>query len=104
MSVYYDWLTIEKLVGQKIYREKKEFTLEELAQYDGSNGKPAYTAVNGIVYDVSLNKAWGGGTHFGLEAGRDFTMEFQACHGGMSQILVMLPKAGVLKAGGVKIV
>ena len=42
---------------------QREFTLEELATYDGSMGRPAYVAVNGIVYDVSLEKTWGGATH-----------------------------------------
>lgn len=33
---------------------QKEFTIKELTKYDGSSGRPAYVAVNGIVYDVSL--------------------------------------------------
>ena len=76
---------------------QKEFTLEELAQYDGSGGKPAYVAVNGIVYDVSIEATWGGGTHFGLYAGKDLTAQFQGCHG-MESILSKLPKVGILKA------
>lgn len=47
-------------------RVLKEFTLEELANFDGTNGKPAYVAVNGIVYDVTLSASWGGGSYFGL--------------------------------------
>lgn len=73
----------------------KEFTLEELAYYDGSSGKPAYAAVNGIVYDVSKEAVWGGGTHFGLYAGKDLTDRFQSCHG-QGEILGRLPKVGVL--------
>lgn len=74
---------------------QKEFTIEELAQYDGSGGKPAYVAVNGIVYDVSFNPAWGGGSHFGLIAGKDLTEQFESCHQ-MSAILERLPKVGTL--------
>lgn len=77
------------------YRQK-EFTIEELAQYDGSGGKPAYVAINGIVYDVSMNPAWGGGSHFGLIAGKDLSAEFKSCHG-MNGKLEELPKVGILK-------
>lgn len=31
----------------------KEFTKEELQQYNGQNGQPSYVAVEGVVYDVS---------------------------------------------------
>lgn len=79
-----------------LLRQARELTLSELAQYDGSMGKPAYVAVNGIVYDVSNASSWGGGTHFGLQAGKDLTAEFQSCHG-MVQILQKLPKVGMLK-------
>lgn len=58
------------------------FTREELAGYNGRNGSPAYVAVNGVVYDVTSNAAWGGATHFGLAAGTDVTGPFAACHAG----------------------
>ncbi len=74
----------------------KEFTTEELAKYDGSGGNPAYVAINGIVYDVSKEGKWGGGTHFGLYAGKDLTAEFQGCHSKTS-ILRKLPKVGIIK-------
>lgn len=81
----------------QIYFERniKEFTLDELSKYDGSIGKPAYAAVSGIVYDISRVPAWGGGTHFGLIAGRDLTAEFKKCHDS-SAILDNIPKVGVL--------
>jgi len=49
-------------------RQTREFTLNELAQYDGTMGKPAYVAVNGIVYDVSANSKWSGAMHHGLNS------------------------------------
>ncbi|MBB6218615.1 putative heme/steroid binding protein [Anaerosolibacter carboniphilus] len=76
---------------------QKEFTLSELAIYDGSGGNPAYVAVNDIVYDVGNEATWGGGTHFGLYAGKDLTTQFKGCHG-MESILNKLPKVGILKA------
>jgi cytochrome b involved in lipid metabolism len=41
--------------------ELREFTLEELAQFNGKDGNPAYVAVNGKVYDVTDVPAWRGG-------------------------------------------
>lgn len=82
--------------GQINPRQTKEFTLNELAQYDGTMGKPAYAAVNGIVYDVSSNSNWIGGMHHGLTAGKDLSSEFESCHG-VSDNLAKLPKVGVLK-------
>lgn len=82
---------------KNIESNQREFTLEELAQYDGSGGRPAYVAVNGIVYDVSLEATWGGGTHFSLYAGRDLTEQFNGCHGGQLEVLRNLPQVGVLR-------
>lgn len=77
-------------------RQIREFTLSELAQYDGTMGKPAYVAVNGIVYDVSNISKWSGGTHHGLTAGKDLSSQFEGCHGDASR-LAKLPKVGILK-------
>jgi len=83
---------------QETAREpEKQFTLEELAQYDGSMGKAAYIAIEGIVYDVSWNSCWGGGTHFGLLAGKELTAEFKKGHMKGIEVLKELPVVGVLK-------
>lgn len=87
----------EKIQNNRAVETQKQFTIEELQKYDGANGKPAYVAVDGIVYDISLSPPWGGGTHFGLYAGRDLTKEFKACHDGDIKILNDLPKVGQLK-------
>ncbi|MDF2538657.1 MAG: heme/steroid binding protein [Herbinix sp.] len=74
--------------------DNREFTLEELSYYDGSDGKPAYVAVNGDVYDLSMIAAWAGGSHFGLTAGNDYTAEFTGCHQGSEERLNNIPKIG----------
>lgn len=82
---------------QRNLPEERVFNLEELAQYNGANGRPAYVAVNGIVYDVSLEATWGGGTHFSLYAGKDLTAQFNGCHDGRLEVLRNLPQVGVLE-------
>ena len=79
------------------FQRQKEFTLEELSTYDGASGRPAYVAVNGSVYDISKEATWGGGTHFGLFAGRNLSAQFMGCHKGMLETLNKIPKVGVLK-------
>ncbi|TMW71427.1 cytochrome b5 domain-containing protein [Alteribacter natronophilus] len=74
----------------------RTFTVEELARYDGKNGRAAYVAVNGIVYDVTNNRTWAAATHFGLPAGKDHTAAFASCHAGQEAILAQLPVVGRL--------
>lgn len=58
-------------------KEEKEFTLEELAKFNGKDGNKAYVAVDGIVYDVTDVPPWKGGDHNGYEAGKDLTEEIK---------------------------
>lgn len=62
---------------------QKKFTLEELKQYDGKEGRPAYIAYKGKVYDVSDNYLWVDGDHQGEHvAGRDLTEQMSSApHG-----------------------
>ncbi|MFD0959031.1 cytochrome b5 domain-containing protein [Paenibacillus chungangensis] len=75
---------------------QQSFTREQLAQFDGRNGRPAYVAVKGIVYDVTNNAAWSAASHFGLSAGKDLTQEFASCHAGEQWILNTLTPVGRL--------
>ena len=49
----------------------RTFTKAELSAFDGKDGRPAYVAIDGIVYDVTDAKAWKSGSHKGLTAGND---------------------------------
>jgi predicted heme/steroid binding protein len=54
--------------------EEQLFSERELQQFDGTRGKPAYIAYDGVVYDVSASSLWRGGLHQGLHfAGTDLT-------------------------------
>ncbi len=63
--------------------EMRKFTSNELAENNGKNGKPAYIAYQGKVYDVTASAMWLEGDHFGThEAGKDLTNELElAPHG-----------------------
>jgi len=56
--------------------EQKKVTRQELEANDGTNGKPAYIAYQGKVYDVSDSSFWMEGEHMGMHnAGKDLTEE-----------------------------
>jgi len=63
--------------------ELRKFTLEELWQYDGRDGRPAYIAYEGKVYDVTDSYLWKDGDHQGQhEAGKELTNEMKSApHG-----------------------
>jgi predicted heme/steroid binding protein len=74
----------------------KEFTREELANYDGRNGNKTYVAVQGKVYDVSGSDLWKSGSHEGHHTGHDLTYEIsRSPHG--TEILEGYPVVGTLK-------
>jgi predicted heme/steroid binding protein len=58
--------------------ELRKFTVKELEEYDGKNGKPVYIAYQGKVYDVSQRDLWRDGEHMGMhQAGKDLTEELE---------------------------
>ena len=76
---------------------EKEFTLEELKEYNGKNGKPAYVAYKGKVYDVTDDYLWVDGEHQGEHsAGADLTENLSmAPH--LEDVLERVKLVGVLK-------
>ncbi len=56
----------------------KKVTQEELIANDGKNGKPAWIAYQGKVYDVTDSSFWMEGEHMGMHnAGRDLTEDLE---------------------------
>ena len=65
--------TIRYAIARKLGGER-HFTLQELKQYDGKEGRQAYIAFKGKVYDLSNTNTWKNGIHLGKHvAGNDLT-------------------------------
>ncbi len=79
---------------------EQTFTLEQLAKFDGKDGRPAYVAVDGIVYDVSTSLSWQEGTHsrcnLGASAGRDLSELIKQAPASMRGLLARMPVVGKL--------
>ncbi len=75
----------------------KEFDLEELAEFDGKDGKPVYIAHKGKVFDVTGSKLWKAGVHMKRHhAGADLSTDIKAAPH-MPEVLDRYPQVGVLK-------
>jgi len=88
-------IVLSILISSISFSKMREFTLKELSEYNGKNGKPVYVAVDGIVYDLTHLKKWKTGTHMGkLKAGQDVS-KVKAPHG--DKFMKRMKKVGVLK-------
>ncbi len=75
--------------------QTKTFSVDELNGFKGKNGKPAYIAFRGKVYDVTNSSLWLEGDHLGHSAGVDLTEEMEiAPHG--EDVMEKMKVVGVL--------
>jgi predicted heme/steroid binding protein len=75
--------------------ENKTFNEAQLAENNGKNGKPAYVAYRGTVYEVTESYQWLDGDHLGHEAGKDLTDAMDiAPHS--SDVMERMKKVGTL--------
>jgi len=75
----------------------KEFTEKELKQYDGREGRRAYIACCGEIYDVTDSFLWKNGKHQVTHyAGKDLTTELKKAPHGVD-LLGRFPVVGRLK-------
>jgi predicted heme/steroid binding protein len=75
----------------------EDLTLAQLSKFDGKEGRKAYIAVDGTIYDVTKNNQWRNGEHIPtqgrLKAGIDATEVIKnSPHG--TKVLKKLPTVG----------
>jgi len=87
--------TIRYAIARKLGGDR-QFSIAELSQYDGKDGRRAYFAYKGKVYDASNSRLWRGGKHASTHvAGIDLTEALlKAPH--HEEILARLPIVGYL--------
>lgn len=78
------------------FMEKIGISVSELGFYDGLNGRPAYIAYRGRIYDVTASYSWRNGSHQVFhKAGCDLTSAMKdAPHG--EDLLSRFPVVGWL--------
>jgi len=67
----------------------------DLAKNDGKNGRPAWVAYKGKVFDVSAVPAWKTGVHKGHAAGQDITSQIASSPHG-DKVFSKLQPIGIL--------
>lgn len=78
--------------------EVRRFTAPELAEFDGVDGRSAFVAYKGFVFDVTPSLLWRNGRHLNEHsAGRDLTAEMSAAPHA-DDVMARFPIVGVLVA------
>jgi predicted heme/steroid binding protein/uncharacterized membrane protein len=74
----------------------RDISPEQLAHFDGAEGRPAYVAYKGIVYDMTNSRLWKSGKHMVKHAaGHDLTEALKTAPHGEDKVLAM-PQVGML--------
>jgi predicted heme/steroid binding protein/uncharacterized membrane protein len=86
-----------------IRKGKQDLTAEELHSFDGKEGRPAFIAYKGTIYDVTESKLWKEGSHARKHhAGSDLTDALKTAPHTEDKVLSM-PEVGKLIMSGQKI-
>jgi predicted heme/steroid binding protein/uncharacterized membrane protein len=73
----------------------RELTPEQLFPFDGKEGRPAYIAYKGIIYDITNSRLWKNGQHMMKHhAGVDLTEMLKQAPHGDDKVLAM-PQVGM---------
>jgi predicted heme/steroid binding protein/uncharacterized membrane protein len=76
---------------------KNDFNIEDLHSFDGKEGRQAYIAYQGSVYDVTQSRLWKDGSHLRKHsAGNDLTEILKTAPHGEEKVVAMT-KVGELK-------
>lgn len=87
------------IIGPRLKAKRKEpaqtdatgsMTLENLASYNGKDGRPAYFAFEGKIYDPAQSPLWKNGVHMGRHnAGSDLTEALNLAPHGREKVTAM---------------
>jgi predicted heme/steroid binding protein len=91
-------------IGPRLRKQRKAakktdgtYSTDELSHFDGREGRPAYIAYQGALYDVTGSKLWKGGSHLKKHnAGNDLTDLLKTAPHGEEKVLAM-PAVGTLR-------
>ena len=93
------------VIGPKLKAKRREpatlaagggLTLDELGSYDGKEGRPAYFAYDGKLYDATASRLWKNGVHMGRHnAGEDMTEALKLAPHGAEKV-ALLREVGAL--------
>ena len=73
----------------------RELTPDQLSPFDGNEGRPAYIAYKGMIYDISGSRLWKNGQHMMKHhAGTDLTDMLKSAPHGEDKVLAM-PQVGM---------
>jgi predicted heme/steroid binding protein len=102
IAVFFIGPRLKKVIGGDKHRAGQDLTPEELAYYDGKEGRPGFIAYEGTIYDVSKSGIWYDGVHFFRHpAGADLTRFLKLAPHGEENILKM-PEVGHLVGSEMK--
>jgi predicted heme/steroid binding protein len=100
-------LIVTTYIGPKLRKQKSlvpamdetgACTIDGLCQFDGKEGRPAYIAYKGTIYDMTGSRLWKNGSHMMKHAaGNDLTAILKTAPHGEDKVLAM-PRVGTLLA------
>lgn len=102
-------LFVITVIGPRLKAKRKEpsisdlsseLTLEDLATFDGKDGRPAYFAFEGKIYDATQSKLWKQGVHMGRHnAGNDLTEALSLAPHGKEKVTALTTVGGLIVGG-----
>ncbi len=85
-------LTVRRTAEGRALGGEAHMTPEELSHCDGKEGRPAYIAYAGMIYDVTTSRLWKGGSHARKHlAGNDLTAALKTAPHGEEKVIAMKP-------------
>jgi predicted heme/steroid binding protein len=102
-------LFVITVIGPRLKAKRKDptvtnitgdLTQEELAACDGKDGRPAYFAFEGKIYDATQSKLWKNGVHMGRhQAGSNLTEALQQAPHGADKVTTMAAVGNLVVTG-----